>query len=143
MGGVGWKWMQKPSEFEQSTHPWIRAAANSSPKAAFAAHQRGTSDFMSGRTVLVVDGCPCGVRANCSVPITAAVAPLFIKALFESIASILRQILPAIPLFAQMFLIFRRQVLPPLVVAQNSIFLPGRKISPIIVSRPRVRAGQK
>ena len=48
--------------------------------------------------------------------VAATTATLFVVSLFESLASVLRQALPALPLFAQMFFILLRQILPPPVV---------------------------
>lgn len=71
-----------------------------------------------------------------SVSIPVAVAPLLIETLLEPVASILRQILEAVPLLAQVFFIAGRKILPALIVSLNSIFLSRRKIAPIVIGRP-------
>ena len=78
-----------------------------------------------------------------SVSIAVAVAPLFVESLFEPVASILRQILEAVPLLAQVFFISGRQVLPALIVSLNSIFLSRRKIAPIVIGRPCALGSQE
>ena len=84
---------------------------------------------------------PVGVSSatlagSVSIAVVVAVAPLLIETLLEPVASILRQILEAVPLLAQVFFISGRKILPALIVSLNSIFLSRRKIAPIVIGRP-------
>jgi hypothetical protein len=69
--------------------------------------------------------------------IAVAVTPLVIVALLEPVAPVLRQTLPAVPFLAQVFFVLRREILPTLIVALNSIFLFGREFAPVIVGGRR------
>lgn len=61
--------------------------------------------------------------SSVSIAVVVAVAPLLIETLLEPVASVLRQILEAVPLLAQVFFISGRKILPALIVSLNSIFL--------------------
>lgn len=74
--------------------------------------------------------------SSVSIAVVVAVAPLLIETLLEPVASILRQILEAVPLLAQVFFISGRKILPALIVSLNPIFLSRRKIAPIVIGRP-------
>ena len=78
-----------------------------------------------------------------SIAITIAIASLLVVALLESIPLVLGQSLPTVPLFAQVFFVLRREILPTLIVLANSIFLPGREIAPIVVRRRHWSSGQQ
>jgi len=81
--------------------------------------------------------------SSIAVSIAITVAALFIVALLQPLAPVLRQLLPPVPLFSQVLFVLRREILPPLIVAQNSIFLSGRKIAPIIASRRHLAGRQQ
>jgi hypothetical protein len=54
----------------------------------------------------------------------------------QIVALIRRQILKAIPLFAEMFFVLRRKILPALIVALNILFLFGTETAPIVAAIP-------
>lgn len=60
-----------------------------------------------------------GPRRQSLIP----VASLLIITLLDSIASVLRHLFPAFPLFAQSFLILRRHFLPAILISLDSVFI--------------------
>jgi len=62
-----------------------------------------------------------GPRRQSLIPV--AVASLLIITLLDSIASVLRHLFPAFPLFAQSFLILRRHFLPAIPISLDSVLI--------------------
>ena len=77
------------------------------------------------------------------IAITITIASLFIITLLQPVAPVLRQSLPPVPFFAQVFFVLRRKILPALIIAPNAIFLFGREIAPVIVGGRCLTCGQQ
>lgn len=68
-----------------------------------------------------------------SVVASIAIAPLAVVTLLDALAFVLGEALPAIPLFAQMFLVLLGQTLPAFIILLNSVFFCGRQVAPPVV----------